>query len=108
MDAAWEVLERAGVPTGALSETKPDLGDRAKIVAAVRVTLGRADQLSERERVSLFAWLSAWSSGFPRSFREMFTEEGAAILEQAGRGIEDRTRYLKLRRIAREKLLRAL
>ena len=108
MSDAWERLERAGVPCGAPSEQKPELSDLAAVAAATREVLADAERLSERQRVSLFAWLRAWSSSFPTSYRKAFGEDGAATLARASEGVTDSGRYLKLRRIAREKLLRVL
>jgi hypothetical protein len=108
MDDAWEVLERAGVPCGAPSAEKPDLVDLAAVVAATRDILARREQLGERQRVSLLSWLRAWASSFPTSFREAFGDDGEALLARAAEGVEDVGRYLKLRRIAREKLTRVL
>ena len=107
MSDAWEVLERAGVPCGAPSGENPDLADLAAVAAATRHVLARREQLGERQRVSLLSWLRAWASSFPTSFRQTF-DDGGAILAQAAEGVEDVGRYLKLRRIAREKLGRVL
>lgn len=65
-------------------------------------------RLSERERVSLLAWLRAWSSSFPSSFAAAFGASAAQVLHDGADGVEDAGRYLKLRRIAREKLLEVL
>jgi hypothetical protein len=108
MDEAWAILERAGVPCGALAMDKPDLADRAGVAAATRAVLARPERLGERERVGLLAWLRAWASSFPTSFHETFGDEGPALLARATEGVEDVGRYLKLRRIAREQLLRVL
>jgi hypothetical protein len=108
MDEAWKILERAGVPCGALTREKPDLADRAGVAAATRAVLAQPERLGEREHVSLLAWLRAWASSFPTSFRETFGDDGPAILARAAEGVEDVGRYLKLRRLAREQLLRVL
>ncbi len=108
MDEAWAILERAGVPCGVLRAEKPDVTDRAGVAAATRTAVEQADRLGERERVSLLAWLAAWASSFPTSFRETFGADGPALLAKAAEGVEDTGRYLKLRRIAREQLLRVL
>jgi hypothetical protein len=108
MDDAWEMLERAGVPCGPPSPEKPDLTDLAAVARATREVLARRERLDERQRVSLLSWLRAWASSFPTSFREVFGDEGDGLLVRAADGVEDVGRYLKLRRIAREKLLRVL
>jgi len=108
MNDAWEILERAGVPCGAPSGEKPDLTDLAVVGAALRVVLAHRERLAERQRVSLLAWLGAWASSFPTSFHEAFADDGPALLVKAAEGVEDVGRYLKLRRIAREELLRVL
>lgn len=108
MNDAWEVLERAGVPCGPPSGEKPDLADLATVAAATRAVLACPEQLDERQRVSLLSWLRAWASSFPTSFREAFGDDGDALLARAAEGVDDVGRYLKLRRIAREKLARVL
>ncbi len=108
MDEAWTILERAGVPCGPLRAEKPDLADRSSVVAATRSVLEQPKPLGERERVGLLAWLRAWASSFPTSFRDTFGDDGPALLAKAAEGVEDMGRYLKLRRIAREQLLRVL
>ena len=108
MDEAWERLERAGVPFGPSRGAAPDLTDVAAVVIATREVLSQPEHLSERQRVSLFAWLRAWASSFPTSFGLAFGDGGDAVLARAGSGVEDLGRYLKLRRIARDKLERAL
>jgi hypothetical protein len=105
MEPAWQVLESAGVPCGPASSTKPELSDLVAVVRATRDVLARVGSLDERQRVSLLAWLRAWASAFPTSFREAFGDEGDQVLARAAEGVEDAGRYLKLRRIAREKLL---
>jgi hypothetical protein len=105
---AWERLERAGVPYGHGGPERPDLNDLAVVVAAVREVLSAPERLAPRQRVSLVAWLRAWASSFPTSFHRAFGAEAAEVLARAAEGVEDADRYLKLRRIAREKLLRVL
>lgn len=106
--AAWEVLERAGVPFGHTGPSRPEIEDFAAVSAAAREVLASPEALSPRQRVSLLAWLRAWASGWPASFREAFGEEGDALLVQAADGVDDADRYLKLRRIALEKLSQVL
>ncbi len=105
MEAAWEVVERAGVPFGQ-HEAPPDLGDRARIAAAVHEVLDAKQRLDPRQRVSLLAWLGAWSSDWPSSFHATFGPDAQALLARAGEGVDDLGRYLTLGRIAREKLAR--
>jgi hypothetical protein len=104
---AWEVLERAGVPLGAPSAERPELGDMKVVAGAVRAVLA-ARRSSARQRVSLLAWLSAWASEWPTSFRGAFGEDAAEVLATAGEGVDDRDRYLKLRRLSRDKLASVL
>ncbi len=108
MDSSWQVLERAGVPYGPAASAKADLADVQGVVQATHDMLARVTSLDERQRVSLLAWLRAWASAFPTSFREAFGDKGAEVLARAAEGVEDAGRYLKLRRIAREKLLSVL
>ena len=54
----------------------------------------------------LLAWLGAWSSDWPSSFHATFGPDAQALLARAGEGVDDLGRYLKLGRIAREKLAR--
>jgi hypothetical protein len=107
-DDVWTILERAGVPCGAAGGTRPDLTNLPAVVAAARAAVAEPARLGERQRVSLLAWLSAWASSFPTSFRQAFGDDGAALLSAAAEQVEDVGRYLKLRRIAREQLLRVL
>jgi hypothetical protein len=108
VDEAWEILERAGVPCGALRMEKPELSDLGKVADAAREALAHVEQLDERQRVSLLAWLNAWATSFPTSFREAFTLDGAEVLARAADRAHDVGRYIKLRRIARDVLLRVL
>jgi hypothetical protein len=108
VSAAWERLVRAGVPYGDGGPARPELDEVAEVAAAVREVLGTRDALDERQRTSLLAWLRAWWSAFPTSFREAFGADVDAVLERAAEGVDDADRYLKLRRIAREKLGRVL
>jgi hypothetical protein len=107
IDDAWDVLERAGVPYGT-SARAATFADPPRIARAVHAVLAHPDALDERQRVSLLAWLAAWSSAFPTSFGAAFGEEGASVLARARDSVTDTGRYLKLRRLAREKLLGAL
>jgi hypothetical protein len=106
--SAWERLERAGVPYGDGGPERPDFGDLPAIADAVRVVLREGAELAPRMRTSLLAWLRAWASSFPTSFDAAFGDDAASVLAQAAEGVDDADRYLKLRRIAREKLCRAL
>jgi hypothetical protein len=108
VETAWELLERAGVPCSTTSAATADLTDIASVVRATREVLARPERLDERQRVSLLAWLGAWSSAFPSSFREAFGDTGQALVARAAHGVDAPDRYLKLRRIAREKLLAVL
>lgn len=107
MSVAWELLERAGVPFGR-SEGPPDLADRTGLAAAVREVLGAKEGLDPRRRVCLLAWLGAWSAEWPSSFRDTFGPDGGTLFARAADGVDDIGRYMKLRRIAREKLARRL
>jgi hypothetical protein len=78
------------------------------VAAATRAALDDLESLDERQRVSLLAWLQAWATSFPTSFHDAFDGDGAAILARASDGDVDVGRYLKLRRIVREQLLRVL
>jgi hypothetical protein len=104
---AWEVLVRAGVPLGSPSARRPELDDSSRVAAAVRAALVDP-RASARQRVSLLAWLSAWASDWPTSFAGVFGADTEQVLAQAAEGIDDRERYLKLRRLARDKLASAL
>ena len=104
---AWEVLVRAGVPLGSPSGERPELGDLSAVAAAVRAALDDAES-SARQRVSLLAWLSAWSSDWPTSFASAFGADAHGLLARAAAGIDDSDRYLKLRRLARDKLASVL
>lgn len=107
MRTSWRVLVRAGVPCDGES-CAPELGDLGRVVAATQDVIAHLDQLDERQRVSLLAWLSAWATSFAPSFGRAFGEGGGALLATVRATVEDGSRYLKLRRIAREKLLSVL
>ncbi|MEI7892766.1 MAG: hypothetical protein WCI05_06725 [Myxococcales bacterium] len=106
MPSAWEILECAGVPFGT-REGPPRLASPEQLAAAVREVLD-ASTLSERQRVSLLAWLRAWASAWPSSFESTFAGAANEFLLRAAKGVEDHGRYLKLRRLAREQLARVL
>src|SRR5688572_10957608 len=97
MAAAWQRLERAGVPCRPGSIEKPDLDDLDDVAQATLDVLAHRSQLSERQRVSLLAWLCAWSSSFPSSFTDAFGTSAAQVLADAAEGVEDASHYLKLR-----------
>lgn len=107
MSSAWELLERAGVPFGARAEPVT-LGDPTALVAAVREALANAAGLSPRQRVSLMAWLGAWASDWPLSFARAFGSSADDVLAAAAAGVDDAGRYLKLRRLARDRLAAVL
>jgi hypothetical protein len=104
---AWEVLVRAGVPLGSPSGQRPELDDVSAVAAAVRAAVADTGS-SARQRVSLLAWLSAWSSDWPTSFAGVFGADADGLLARAAAGIDDHERYLKLRRLARDKLASVL
>lgn len=109
MASAWEILQRAGVPLGT-RDGPPVLAAPDVLAGAVRQAMSEAARAegSERERVSLLAWLRAWSAEWPTSFAATFGAEGPGLLLRAQAGEWDRGRYLKLRRLARETLSRIL
>ena len=97
---AWQVLRRTRVPIGT-REGRTEI-DAASLPSAVRDVL--ATHLTERERVSLLAWLRAWASEWPRSFESTFGPEGPVLIARAADGEWDLGKYLKLRRVARDGL----
>lgn len=107
MLGAWEVLERAGVPFGR-SDARPDLADLDGVARATRAVLSHPEPLAERKRIALLAWLRAWHSDWPTAFQTAFGADGDRILERTAEGEGDLGRYLKLRRIARERLAAVL
>ena len=108
MNAAWARLESAGVPTRLGSTARPDLDDLGAVAVATREVLTYRERLDERQRVSLLAWLRAWASSFPTSFREAFGDDRDVVLARAAEGVDDVGRYLKLRRLVKAKLSRSL
>ena len=109
METAWSALVRAGVPCAEGTPTSaPDVRDVAGIVASTERVVRDLDRLDERRRVSLLAWLSAWQSAFAPSFERAFGSRGPILVATVRATVEDADRYLKLRRIAREKLLAVL
>ena len=101
MTPAWETLQRAGVPLGTRTGP-PILGEPRALVDAVNAAL--EGPASERQRVSLLAWLRGWAADWPSDFERTFGARGAEFLKRAQEGELDIGRYLKLRRIARETL----
>lgn len=97
MDPRWQVLRDAGVPLAL-----PQSGHRPsalEIRDAVRAVI--ATPLDAREREALASWLLAWRHGWPTSFAALLD---AGVEDWARAQLTDPNRYLKLRRIAMERL----
>jgi len=67
---------------------------------AVSLLLADEGRLRTVEREALAAWLCAWNSHWPRSFRERLSGEGFHGLALLSRYDLDLGRHVKLRRIA--------
>jgi hypothetical protein len=98
---AWDLLLRGGVPlAGVPAGARPACAELAS--AALEVIAG--EPAPSREREALAAWILAWESHWPTSFRASFGGEGARATAWARAQLTDENRFLKLRRIALELL----
>ncbi len=98
----WKTLIDAGLPDGAARPVDKGPLEDQLIARAIHELASRVADLTERERDPLAAWLSAFSHHWPSRFRDVFGEEGQALLQRVQP--TDPNRYLKLRRIAIENL----
>ena len=98
MRAPWLTLRAFGLPLGLpdASLPRPSPGELGR---ALRAAL--AEPVKDgRERDALAAFILAWDSHFPSSFRAVLGHDEAAARAWARASMTDRGRYLKLRRIA--------
>ncbi len=101
MGTELETLMAAGVPLGGPRAASVVIPDGRELLAALDAGEARLDV---DERVALAAWLAAFAHHWPSRFAAVLGPEGAARLAALRRGVVDRNRYLKLRRIAIENL----
>jgi len=102
VDAAWETLERFGLPDGPVRPVpRGPFDDRAVAEAVARLEVPR---LAQRERELLLAWLAAFEHHWPERFRRCLGELGPSLLERLRASEHDPNRFLKLRRISIENL----
>jgi hypothetical protein len=104
MERAWQTLRGGGLPlapdgTEAIPSVA-ELGRSALEAVASRPTGRRADALR--------AFLRAWETQWPSAFANTFAADASRISVWSSDGIDDVDRYLKLRRIAIERLSRIL
>jgi hypothetical protein len=104
MGDPWEVLRAAGVPVGATRPPGP-----LPTAAALREALGAALSASAPAAglEALWAWLRAFRQHWPIRFERVLGAEGIAALASLSARPFDANRYLKLRRIALERLGRS-
>ena len=100
MDDPWRVLMEAGVPLGAPRQPPRQLPSGSRMRLALDLLVADLSGLRTVEREALAAWLCAWSSHWPSSFRERLSEEGGRALAMLSKCELDEGRHVKLRRIA--------
>ena len=96
----WPLLERGGVPIGAPRRRSGAAPTPAALVQALRAVVASPDELTGRQRDALAAWLCAWASHWPRSYRQAFGEGAEDLRARFEQTATDRGRHVKLRRIA--------
>ena len=92
MSDPWPTLRAAGVPLAGPKADAPF--DARRVARAARSALASAQGV---EREALDAWLCAWASHWPTSYRLLIGVE-------TSHGGEDPGRHVKLRRIAMARL----
>jgi len=97
MDAAWQILCDAGVPLAVARSGRRPTAD--ELAGAARSAIAQAP--TGRDAEALAAFLFAWQHHWPDSFGGRL---GDAELAWAAHQLPDDNRYLKLRRIAIERL----
>ena len=104
MAHAWQILRDGGLPLDLPSSgVAPGAGELA---AALRSAIGQGP--SGRDAEALAAFVFAWHQHWPASFADALGVDGAAVLAWAAEHAIDDNRYLKLRRIALERLANVL
>ena len=98
MGSAWQILHRAGLPLfGRRTGPVPDIADMARAVLEIL----DGEQLAPGpERDALAAFLLGWHHEWPTSFAGAFGADAERVAGWAAERIDDRNRYIKLRRIA--------
>lgn len=105
MEVGRDILERAGVPLGAVRVPACALPKQQ----ALRDALTRASLNPEAfPPEALLAWLRAFEHHFAPSFERVMGETGRRLIARLDTPQIDRNRYVKLRRIAIENLAHAL
>ncbi len=99
MGDAWALLVDLGLPDGAVRPAPTAAFDAAAAAAAVN-EVARDTTLEEARVAPLLAWLRAWQHHWGDHFERTLGAEGAALVRRLQRRLDDRNRYLKLRRIA--------
>jgi hypothetical protein len=100
-----EILERAGVPLGAVRLPPRSLPDDASLrEALMRASLDPAAFPPE----ALLAWLRAFQHHFAPAFERVLGDTGRELIARLDGPRIDRNRYVKLRRIAIENLAHAV
>lgn len=104
MADAWQILCDGGLPLAAPRSGATPGED--EIASAVRDAIAR--QPAGRDAEALAAFVYAWRQHWPRSFADALGADAEAVLEWAQAHAGDDNRYLKLRRIALERLANVL
>lgn len=113
MDDAWQILRDGGLPLALPISGKPRSSQ--ELATATRAAI--AQQPTGRNAEALAAFVFAWHHHWPGCFEREFgadlheppvVEDAAAVVAWAARNAVDQDRYLKLRRIALERLAHIL
>ena len=99
MSDAWKLLVDLGLPDGAPRPPPRGRIDPVAVRTAV-FDVARSPGLSVAKVAPLLAWLRAWRHHWPARFAEVFGCLQPEILAGLQERLDDRNRYLKLRRIA--------
>jgi len=104
MDDAWQILRDGGLP---LAEPTTDAVRSApELASAVRAAIASAPH--GRQADALAAYILAWCQHWPTSFASELAGDASTTEAWARAQASDPNRYLKLRRIALERLARVL
>ena len=104
MATAWQILRDGGVPLAIVGNGGTPRA--AELAHALRTVID--EQPSGRDAEALAAWVFAWHHHWPESFAHELADARDDVLAWAQRNAIDDNRYLKLRRIALERLSRVL
>jgi len=99
MSDAWKLLIDLGLPDGAPRPPPTGRIDPVAVKVAV-LEVARTPTLTVAKVAPLLAWLRAWRHHWPARFAEVFGDMQPEFLDALQKRLDDKNRYLKLRRIA--------